>query len=320
MFICGQNGKKIYSYSLSTAFDISTASYDNISLNVNTGTVKDHSPTGIRFNNDGSKLFVLGDQYERIMEYATPGAWTYSSILMPSDYTAVRGAGTKYIEYGAYMSITPNGDRALISAHHAHTGATKAGRVYSWTRSGSTWTQEAVLIEPTQTANSYFGSAVSINAAGTECAIAAFGATVGSTTGVGAVYVFTRSGSTWTLQQKVVMSGTPIANTNFGGKTGRTVYGNVMELVGDYLYVGAQTDDTDGTDNGALYVFRRSGTTWTQNAKLYGDTGQAVGFDTGQKMFQVEADENYPNTVFACAEEADTSNAVGGRVYEFKKS
>jgi sugar lactone lactonase YvrE len=54
--VSGGLSRYVYQYSLSTAYDVSSASYDSVSLNVGTEST---DPTDLRFNNDGSKLFVL---------------------------------------------------------------------------------------------------------------------------------------------------------------------------------------------------------------------------------------------------------------------
>ena len=65
MFILGATtGDAVYQYNLSTGFDISTATYaQNI-------VVDDGTPTGLAFNNDGTKLFVVGNTGDNIYEYS----------------------------------------------------------------------------------------------------------------------------------------------------------------------------------------------------------------------------------------------------------
>ena len=54
MFIVGAHGDDVNEYSLSTAFDVSSASY----VQVFSVTNQDNYPNGIAFNNDGTKMFV----------------------------------------------------------------------------------------------------------------------------------------------------------------------------------------------------------------------------------------------------------------------
>ena len=65
MFVTGNDGNDINEYTLSTAFDVSTATYDsNFSVNS-----EDREPNGLTFNSDGTKMFVAGNQNNNIYEY-----------------------------------------------------------------------------------------------------------------------------------------------------------------------------------------------------------------------------------------------------------
>ena len=81
----------------------------------------------------------------------------------------------------------------------------------------------------------------------------------------GSVYVFVRSGTTWTQQQKLV--------ANDGAESDQ--FGNSIALDGDALVVGAANDE-DG--RGSVYVFIRSGTTWTQQQILIANDGGSGDF------------------------------------------
>ena len=58
MYLAGTANNSVYQYSLSTAFDLSTTSYDSVSFSVSPiGAV----PTGIAFNLDGSKMYITSN-------------------------------------------------------------------------------------------------------------------------------------------------------------------------------------------------------------------------------------------------------------------
>jgi hypothetical protein len=72
----------VFQYTLSTAYNISTATYDSKSMSV---AGEDTSPYDIRFNEDGTKLFVLGLTNDTVYQYNLSTAYdvstgTYSSI------------------------------------------------------------------------------------------------------------------------------------------------------------------------------------------------------------------------------------------------
>jgi len=64
MYIVGTSTTDVHSYTLSTAYDIGTASF-NQQYNI----TKDAGPLGITFNNDGTKMFIAGDQFDSIYSY-----------------------------------------------------------------------------------------------------------------------------------------------------------------------------------------------------------------------------------------------------------
>ena len=66
MFIVGSNGDDVDEYTLSTAYDVSTAVFvDSFSV-----ASEDDKPFGVRFNNDGSKMFIAGRTSQKVFEYS----------------------------------------------------------------------------------------------------------------------------------------------------------------------------------------------------------------------------------------------------------
>jgi len=68
MYIVGDNTNSVYQYSLSTGFDLSTASYDSVSFSV---SGQESTPTGIAFNTDGTKMYMLGSINDSVYQYTT---------------------------------------------------------------------------------------------------------------------------------------------------------------------------------------------------------------------------------------------------------
>ena len=77
MYFVGSTGDSVYQYTLSTAFDLSTASYDNVSFSVNS---QDTVPTGLAFNNDGSKMYVVGSTGDSVHEYEMGGGFSLKTV------------------------------------------------------------------------------------------------------------------------------------------------------------------------------------------------------------------------------------------------
>jgi hypothetical protein len=68
MYIVGRENDSLLQYSLSTAFDISTASYDSVSFSV---ASQDGNPYGLNFSSDGQKFFVLGGDNASVFQYSS---------------------------------------------------------------------------------------------------------------------------------------------------------------------------------------------------------------------------------------------------------
>lgn len=77
-----------------------------------------------------------------------------------------------------------------------------------------------------------------------------------NSSGPGAAYVFFRTGSGWSQQQKL------------SPDVARTGFGKSVAISGDTLVVGSPSDSGGGTPSGAAYVFVRTGTAWSLQQRL----------------------------------------------------
>lgn len=68
LLIVGSVTDSVYQYTLSTAYDITTASYDSISLDVSS---QDATPLGLTFNTNGTKMYIIGTSSDSIYQYST---------------------------------------------------------------------------------------------------------------------------------------------------------------------------------------------------------------------------------------------------------
>src|SRR5262245_23448772 len=181
-----------------------------------------------------------------------------------------------------------------INGSQDDTSVYSAGAVCVFTRrdTASAWTQHAYVKASNPQAAAEFGHVVVLSADGNTMAVSAYfeaSATKGingnqnddSIPQAGAVYVFNRRGTTWSQQAYIKASNTGEAGTdgNFGDGD---QFGFSMSLSddGNTLAVGANAEDSsaklingDQDDNsmqsaGAVYVFTRTGTAWTQQAYI----------------------------------------------------
>jgi hypothetical protein len=89
-YIVGTTNDTVYQYSLSTAFDMSTASYDSISFDVSSQAVV---PLAVIFNGDGSSMYIVDNTTDSIYQYTT-GLDTYPTAS-PITVTGLTN-GTSY--------------------------------------------------------------------------------------------------------------------------------------------------------------------------------------------------------------------------------
>ena len=66
MFILGNGNDSVYEYDLSSGFDVSTASYSGTSVDISS---EDSIPLGLSFNDDGTKMFIMGSYNDSVFEY-----------------------------------------------------------------------------------------------------------------------------------------------------------------------------------------------------------------------------------------------------------
>jgi len=240
-------------------------------------------------------------------------AWTQQAYVKASNTDA-------FDEFGVSVTLSGDGNTLAVGANHERSNATGingdqtnnslnvAGAVYVFTRSGTTWTQQAYVKAPVASGNR-FGDTVALNVDGNTLAV---GAGVNNENGnsSGAAYVFTRSGTIWTQQQKITPS-----NAESLYQFGR--YDISLSGDGNTLAVGTEEEDSnatgiggDQTDNsavsaGAVYVFSRSGTTWTQQAYV-----KASNTDAGDR-FGTTTSLNGNGNILAVGAPRERSLAIG---------
>jgi len=157
---------------------------------------------------------------------------------------------------GFGMTVDIDGNTAAVGASGFRFSDFPLPVVCVYTREAANWTKEQCLSEEDEAPNSDDGYGVIAVSGNTLVVGAAFDVTNGVIGG--AVYVYVRDGHTWSLQQKLFASD----RANFDQ------FGIAVDIVGDTIVVGAHGDNDEGFQTGAVYVFRRNGTTWTEEQKL----------------------------------------------------
>ena len=257
------------------------------------------------------------------------------SVAISGD-TIVVGA---FAESSNQTTIT-NGSTAS-----ANNSASGAGAAYVFTRSGSSWSQQAYLKAPNAEANDSFGASVAIS--GDTIVVGATKESSNQTTitngstassnnsasSAGAAYVFVRSGTSWS--QQAYLKAPNADSADFFGYS-VAISGDTI-VVSPYAEDSNQTTITNGstasTDNsafaaGAAYVFVRSGASWSQQAYLKApnaETNDYFGYSvaiSGDTIVVGALGESSNQTTITNGSTASANNSASfsGAAYVFVRS
>jgi hypothetical protein len=180
-----------------------------------------------------------------------------------------------------------------------------SGAAYVFVRKDGQWTQQAYLKASVPSDTAFFGGSVAISAdtivvGSIEDDV--YDPTI-SPTRPGSAYVFTRENGSWTQQQKLVAK---------NGQPGDW-FGLSVAVDGDTAVIGASRGDTTVMDSGAVYVFARSGTAWTEVAKL----GAMMPTRNSEFGSEVRISGDW---LVAGAQEEDIDESRSGGAYLFQRS
>jgi hypothetical protein len=193
-------------------------------------------------------------------------------------------------QFGFAVTLSGDGNTLAVSAPYEDSAATgingnqadnsmpNSGAAYVFSRTGTTWVQQA-YVKASNTGEKdegdEFGYSIALSDDGNTLAVGAIGEdsaakgingdqTDNAANGAGAVYVYTRSSATW-AQQAYVKSSNTARNIMYG-------YSVSLSANGDTMAVGEFDADRG---KGALYVMIRSGSTWSQQARLQASNAEA---------------------------------------------
>jgi hypothetical protein len=180
-------------------------------------------------------------------------AWLERQKLLASD-------GAAYDRFGLTVSIS--GDYAIVGAYNDDDMGTDSGSAYIFKRDGTNWVQQQKFNVSDGAAGDHLGRSISIN--GDYAIVGAFFGD-GNELDSGSAYMFKRDGDNWVQQQKLTAD----------DGAGWDFFGFSSSISGDYVIIGVYGDDDNGSQSGSAYIFKRDGTTWSQQQKLLVPDGVA---------------------------------------------
>jgi hypothetical protein len=150
-------------------------------------------------------------------------------------------------------TLALSGSSAIVGAPEAFAnGQPNAGEVYVFLRSGTEWAQQQALVGGDITFDSQFGQSVALDGDTAIVGAPAFGGPTGT------AYVFSRSGTTWSLEQEMAPPATPL-------------FGSTVAVSGSTALIAAANvggPAPPGTPMGSVYVYSQAGGLWTQTQVL----------------------------------------------------
>ena len=191
--------------------------------------------------------------------YVTDGTqWTMQQFLLGTGIDSNSGFGS---------SVAIDGNVIVVGAPTDSINGNRRGSAFVIERSGTSWfeTAQLVSLDGIQILGERFGHSVAVS--GDTIVVGAPLKDEAGRENQGAAYVFTRTGSAWIFQTKLLAS-----DGAEGDQFGRSV-----AISGDNIIVGAIFDDPKGS----AYIFARSGSSWAEKVKL---TPSDTDFDFGDSV------------------------------------
>ncbi len=176
------------------------------------------------------------------------------------DTALVKPNGAAFDDFGwsvAISAFSTGGPAIAVGIPYSDAAGTDRGEVYTYKKPGTSWGFVQNLI-PTDLANSdYYGSTVAmdtdyvaVGAVGQDNATFAY-------TDAGAVYIYAFGGGVWNFQQKIQ------------GSTASAQFGFALSLSSNMLAVGAPWATTYNNTSSSVFIYARTGSTWTNTTYLF---------------------------------------------------
>jgi hypothetical protein len=231
------------------------------------------------FDEDGSARTINGPYDNRrnaagaVYVFVKPvnGFWMQQAYVKPNNVDAGD-------QFGVSVSLSDDGNTLLVGSLDDDCLATgvnpsepctddqaadiSTGAAHVFVRSGNTWTQQAFIKPHNTRENDWFASRLALSGDGNTAAIPSplTDGLDGKTLEAGAVYLFTRSGTTW-RQAAYIQGNNTEAYDQFGGsvslsRDGRTLVATALGEDSTARGVNGNEKDNGADEAGAAYIFQ----------------------------------------------------------------
>jgi len=107
MFVLDEQTESVFQYSLTTGFDVSTASFSGTSFDV---SGEETIPRGIAFNADGTRMFIIGQASNSVHQYSLTTGFDISTASFSGNSFDASGQGTSTLSH----TFNSDGTRMFI--------------------------------------------------------------------------------------------------------------------------------------------------------------------------------------------------------------
>ena len=179
--------------------------------------------------------------------------WSQQAKLLAADGAAGDWFG---------RSVSVSDDYAIVGAYGDDDNGSASGSAYIFYYDGTNWSEQAKLTASDDAAGDWFG--VSVSLSGNYAIVGAYGDDDNGSNS-GSAYIFRFNGLSWSEQAKLTAA----------DGAADDLFGISVSISGDYAIIGADGDDSR---TGSAYIFRRYGTSWSEQAKLTASDGAAYDY------------------------------------------
>jgi hypothetical protein len=251
-----------------------TVSGDTAAIASVTNSANVYTITPSTNDNNGGTAIVSFTVTDGVNVKTANGSFT---LTFPPDFTTFARQSTVltpptaygFDKYGGSVAMT---DIDTIIAAHSFSdrdSLANAGDVVINEWNGSNWTSNRTIVRSSDIAsNDQFGYQVAADPSGTtKFAASAPYDDQTNEANIGAIYVFAKSGSSWSQEAKLVPSNYSTGHNNH-------FLGQALAMDGNYIVAGAQNDRSGSSGSvagGTAWLWENTtGSTWTQNWRITG--------------------------------------------------
>ncbi len=290
---------------------------------------EDSNASGINGNqnNDDGTANASGAVYVFVR---SDGSWVQQAYIKASNNGSDDNFGRK-------LALSADGNTLAVGAEGEDSSATGingdgtindtntwgSGAAYVFIRNTGAWSQQAYIKASNTGKYDRFGNSLALSADGNTLAVGANFEGDYS----GAMYVFTRTGITWTEQAYIKASNAETGDY-FGWSVSLSNDGNTL-AIGAISEAGNGSDQSnnDASGAGAVYVFTRIASSWTQQAYIKASTaeiedsfGSSLDLSADGNTLAVGADGEDSNATGVNGNQSDNTATDSGAVYVFMRS